>query len=103
MITSMMLFPAPKSEVGPGDNIFEWTKEDQDVIQFRYTRHHMPREDDFAVFVADALVGDCIDSDVIWRAVVSCNTLRENPGMRLSWLIEECERRHSLGCTLKKD
>lgn len=102
MHTTMMVFPAPKSETRDGDKLYEWTSGDLDSLEFRYRRHHEPQDDDFACFVADALVGDAIDADVMWRAVVSCNTLREHGRMRTDWLIEECERRHTLEIDLKK-
>lgn len=86
----------------PGDALIRWTDEDHMVLEFRYQRHHMPREETFADFVAYGLVQDDVDAEMIWRAVVSCNTLREFDRMRTDWLIEDCERCHTLKIDLKK-
>lgn len=102
MRSLMMVLPAQNPEAGPGDNLFAWSEGDHAVLEFRFRHHHETRDDDFAGFVADALVGDAIDADVMWRAVVSCNSLREFPGMVTGWLIENCDVDHTLKKDLKK-
>jgi hypothetical protein len=83
-----MQLPKPKLEA-PGDSLLAWTDEDQDVLEFRYKKHYAPDDERFADLLAYAIVQDDIDADAIWRAVVSCNTLREYDRMRTDWLIEQ--------------
>jgi len=86
----MLVLPPPSA--GIGGNLIAWTVEDQEALEFRYRSHYKPRANAFSCYVAIALEGDESDAAAIWRAVVSCNTLREFPGMRTDWLIEECGR-----------
>jgi len=97
MRSLMMVLPAHSREIpGPGDNLWAWTEEDQEVLEFRYRNRYAPHDERFADMVAYGLVQDDIDAGTIWRAVVSCNSLREFPGMRIGWLIENCDARHIL-------
>lgn len=85
--------PRPKPEAS-GENLFIWTTEDQDVLEFRFRRLYAPDDVVFADVVAMGLVGDALDAETIWRAVVSCNSLREHGRMRTDWLIEQCDLRN---------
>ena len=98
----MFVLPAQKPEAGPGDAILVWTDEDHDVLEFRYRRRYDPDENRFADLVSYGIVQDDIDAEIISRAVVCCNTLREYDRMRTDWLIEECDRHHTLKIDLKK-
>jgi hypothetical protein len=71
-----------------GENLFVWTDEDQDVLEFRFRRRWKPRDEEFADVVAWGLAIDAIDAENVWRRVVSCNSMREFGRMRTDYLIE---------------
>lgn len=86
----------------PGDSVLAWTTEDQNVLEFRYRSRYTPHDERFADFVAYGLMQDVIDAQIMLRAVISCNTLRDIDRMRTDWLIEECAPRHTLEKDIKK-
>jgi hypothetical protein len=65
------------------------TPEDLDAAAFRITRHSDTGADtDRFMMVMYCLIGDYVDGEIMWRAVQSCESLREFE-MQHDWLREE--------------